>query len=148
MSIITLQCIKVKSKLRIRFFSFKNEEGKVFTNIYNNNYNCKFPKNIREEGLFYEIPDTDISLSNKSGRKPFYTIKKNNIKIIRNQTTEELLSKIKIYNVEECVICLDKKPSKVFLPCGHLCTCDTCFTKLKDKKCPLCRRVINQVIKI
>ena len=33
-----------KSKLRIRFYSFTNEDGKVFTNVYNNNYNCRFPK--------------------------------------------------------------------------------------------------------
>ena len=51
---IILECITEKNKLRIRFNSFIDEEGKVFTNVYNNLYNCQFPKNIRENGKFYE----------------------------------------------------------------------------------------------
>lgn len=49
---ITLQCVKEKSKLRIKFHSFTDTEGKVYTNVYNNALNCKFPKDIRKEGFF------------------------------------------------------------------------------------------------
>lgn len=37
----------------------------------------------------------------------------------------------------ECVICLDKKAKRIFLPCGHVCTCFNCSSKVKS--CPLCR---------
>ena len=31
-----------KNKLRVKFHSYVNVEGKRFTNAYNNNYNCRF----------------------------------------------------------------------------------------------------------
>ena len=74
MSKITLQCVKDRGKLRIRFFSFTNEEGTVFTNVYNNAYNCKFPRKMRKEGLFYEIGADDIKLVSSNNRAPFYPL--------------------------------------------------------------------------
>ena len=59
---ITLQCVKEGRKLRIKFFSFTDDQGKVFTNVYNNNYNCKFPRDIRVEGRYRRVPITRISL--------------------------------------------------------------------------------------
>ena len=141
MSKITLRCVKDGGKLRIRFHSFTNDEGKVFGNVYNNSYNCRFPKNIREEGLFYEIPDSGISLV-KGNRAPFYSIKKDKIKIIRD---ESIFERLKVYAVEECVICLDAKPNTIFFPCGHLCCCNECYGHIKNGPCPLCRRNIEQI---
>lgn len=46
----------------------------------------------------------------------------------------------------ECVICLDRKCDIIFLPCGHLCSCNVCEVNLRE--CPLCRAVIQQKIKI
>ena len=63
MSKVILICIKDKNKLRIKFHNFIDSDDKIYTNMYNNNYNCRFPKNIRQEGYFYEIPDTDITLN-------------------------------------------------------------------------------------
>ena len=144
MSKITLQCVKDRGKLRIRFFSFTNEEGTVFTNVYNNTYNCKFPRKIRKEGLFYEIGANDIKLVSSNNRVPFYSIKKNNIKIINNID----ISKIKIFEVKECVVCMAEDTSEIFIPCGHLCTCHTCCSLLSkmNNKCPLCRRIVTDTI--
>jgi len=136
---ITLQCIKEKNKLRIRFYSFTNKDGKEFTNVYNNNYNCRFPRNIRQEGLFYEIGPNDIVL-NQSKNTPFYTIKTNNIKIL-----DEVIENLIIYEVHECVVCLENNPNIIFLPCGHLCTCQNCSIRLMNK-CPLCRRKISRMM--
>lgn len=47
---------------------------------------------------------------------------------------------------EECCICMDKRRSIVFLPCGHVCACSTCSKDLID--CPLCRVKIQQKILI
>ena len=127
----------------------KDSEGKIYTNIYNNSYNCRFPKNIREEGYFYEIFDSDIKL-NKGKTKPFYVVKRDNIKIIKPDLSYKL-ENIKIYEINECVICMDSKTDNVFLPCGHMCTCNECYIKLKkasnNVKCPMCRRVVIENIK-
>ena len=53
---IILYCIKEGSKLRVKFHSFINYEDKKFTNIYNNGYNYKFPKGIRQVGNYYKVP--------------------------------------------------------------------------------------------
>ena len=28
------------------------------------------------------------------------------------------------FQIEECVVCSDKKASVLFQPCGHMCACD------------------------
>jgi len=37
----------------------------------------------------------------------------------------------------ECVVCLDAKPSHIFIQCCHLCVCGDCGSSLEQ--CPLCR---------
>lgn len=45
----------------------------------------------------------------------------------------------------ECVICLDNKSNIVFLPCGHVCTCQRCIrpNACPVSLCPLCRADIE-----
>lgn len=42
---------------------------------------------------------------------------------------------------DQCVICLDRKPNIISLPCGHLCMCHECSIKndAKGFNCPLCK---------
>lgn len=169
MSKITLQCVKDKSRLRIRFHSYTDEEGKVYTNVYDNKYNCKFPRNIREEGKFYEIGADDLSLAPGNG-KPFYNVKFHNIKIVnasdvamkptaptgarppnRNVPVPAApvdISTMKIFEVNECVACLGDAPTEVFIPCAHKCVCKSCCGEIRKHKseCPLCRRRIVSTI--
>lgn len=140
---ITLQCVKEGRKLRIKFFSFTNDEGKVFTNVYNNNYNCKFPRDIRSEGTYYEIGPSDLELVSRPGTAPFYNVKKNNIKVITNID----LSSLHVYEVVECVICMCEQSQLIFVPCGHRCCCSECYKDMtksaNGNTCPLCRRKIT-----
>ena len=48
----------------------------------------------------------------------------------------------------DCVICLDKQPTKIIDPCRHKCLCDDCSTKVEQAKleCPLCRQPILSII--
>ncbi|KAM6046889.1 E3 ubiquitin-protein ligase LRSAM1 isoform 3-T5 [Theristicus caerulescens] len=46
----------------------------------------------------------------------------------------------------ECVVCMEKETQMVFLPCGHVCCCQTCCERLHA--CPLCRKDITQRIRI
>ncbi|XVF72480.1 hypothetical protein PTKIN_Ptkin12aG0124600 [Pterospermum kingtungense] len=45
-----------------------------------------------------------------------------------------------------CVICLEQEYNTVFIQCGHMCCCTTCSSHLTN--CPLCRRRIEQVVKV
>jgi hypothetical protein len=53
------------------------------------------------------------------------------------QTTEPL----------ECVVCLDAMKTHAIVPCGHLCLCESCSTRIRTK-CPICTRSITDIIKI
>ena len=47
-----------------------------------------------------------------------------------------------------CVVCLDAKREVVLKPCNHYCTCQMCADSLVPKRCPMCRKRIQQVERI
>ncbi|KAH9621339.1 hypothetical protein KSS87_003859 [Heliosperma pusillum] len=49
-----------------------------------------------------------------------------------------------------CVICFDALAEAACVPCGHMGGCMSCLTEIKAKGwgCPVCRSVIDQVIKV
>lgn len=53
--------------------------------------------------------------------------------------------KRKVFFEELCSICLDKAPTTVLLPCGHLCMCYACAYKMAEQNfnCPLCNEPLN-----
>lgn len=44
-----------------------------------------------------------------------------------------------------CVICMDRQPSVVIIPCGHLCVCQPCAGRVQQQ-CPVCRGAATQLI--
>lgn len=55
---------------------------------------------------------------------------------------------VKIFNEDNsynCIICLKKKRELVFLYCGHVCCCKSCFEKLPLKSCPICEKNIIKI---
>jgi hypothetical protein len=44
-----------------------------------------------------------------------------------------------------CVICLENLKCCLLSPCMHVCVCNTCSPRIKDKPCPLCRVVVTAV---
>lgn len=44
-----------------------------------------------------------------------------------------------------CVICMDRPPSVVIVPCGHLCVCQPCSGRLQQQ-CPVCRGAATEMI--
>ena len=44
-----------------------------------------------------------------------------------------------------CVVCMDRRPSVVLIPCGHLCVCQPCSSRLQQQ-CPICRAAVTQMI--
>ena len=62
--------------------------------------------------------------------------------------SQQLIEK-EIQNLKEsnfCKICVNNEINTVFLPCGHLVTCNACALSLKN--CPMCRKNINDKIRI
>jgi hypothetical protein len=51
----------------------------------------------------------------------------------------------------ECVVCMDAPVEKILAPCGHMCLCARCATKVKKRRginlCPVCRDPIESVLK-
>lgn len=49
---------------------------------------------------------------------------------------------------EQCVVCHDRKPDILFIPCKHVCVCQGCHKQLADhqNKCPLDRCEIDGYI--
>jgi len=45
----------------------------------------------------------------------------------------------------ECVVCMDREPEAVLVPCGHLCMCMACVPSITD--CPICRVPIQLSVK-
>lgn len=51
-----------------------------------------------------------------------------------------------------CVICYDKSPNHIIVPCGHQCLCGDCCNRKPGinvgNKCPICRETIGQIIQV
>jgi hypothetical protein len=61
---------------------------------------------------------------------------------------------VKIFNVDNCVFCLEKKPNVVFDKCLHCCFCIDCYLSITNpvsnvswdtKKCPVCKMFYSKV---
>lgn len=48
------------------------------------------------------------------------------------------------FQIEECLVCSDKKSSVLFKPCGHMCACESCSQIMK--KCVMCRAQIELMV--
>ena len=49
--------------------------------------------------------------------------------------------------IGKCAICQIRNPTRVLLPCGHLCLCLECFEISKCVTCPLCRKQIEESVR-
>lgn len=165
---IVLQCVQQGSKLRIRFHSYTNAAGKNFTNVYNNNYNCQFPRAIRAAGCYYEIGSHDLQLVAGGDKTPFYRVATNAIRVMprgyrpgaaevgvpavpaattSSKKTPTTVRDVEvavaarpemIFEVNECVVCLCDKPDVIFIPCAHLCACSGCYADMAKTARPQC----------
>ena len=59
--------------------------------------------------------------------------------------------KVKNQELEDarlCKVCMEAEICFVFIPCGHFCTCENCAVNGNLKDCPICRKKIENRIKI
>uniref|UniRef100_A0A6C0H5F9 RING-type domain-containing protein n=1 Tax=viral metagenome TaxID=1070528 RepID=A0A6C0H5F9_9ZZZZ len=143
---VILKCVKENKRLRIKFYSFIDKYGKKHYNVYNKEYNCQFPREIRIENRYYAVPSNAIMLIEYNGKRPFYKIDETNI-VILGDIFQRIIDENKnmvVYQEPECVICLSNMCQITYLPCGHKCVCNNCNTL---DTCPLCRVKIESLMR-
>ena len=59
----------------------------------------------------------------------------------------KIINLFKIFNSEECIICMDNKPNILFCNCGHLCECEGCYKIKTPSICPVCK-MDNEIIRM
>jgi hypothetical protein len=70
-------------------------------------------------------------------------------KILVIKETTRIIDTKKETKETSCVVCLDKGATHTFLPCGHLCICETCFNHTAPlTNCLICRASFTEVKKI
>lgn len=146
MSYVLLQCVKRGGRLRVQMIS---------SHPFIKGINCQFPRNIRQEGMYYVVKEEGINL-----RGNFYSAMQKDIIVCQTldldeaklyvnglkKTNKKLMPKA-IFGEdgdEECVICMYDKKEKIFSPCGHFITCESCSETCK--KCPICQANILCVL--
>ena len=143
--IVYFKCFKEGSKLRIRIIS----PG------YHNNANCQFPRDIRKVDQLYSSLASNVSLACGKNGKYFYRCKKgiSPVNAVDVKDAKGQLIKLnKLYEEDDktCIICLCEERSRVIVPCGHYSLCQECADKSfnLNKKCPLCRCIIDKIVTI
>ena len=95
---------------------------------------------------YYDFYDTDYDLY----FSVLAELENNNELIVSHEepTPEEskVINLFKIFKSEECIICMDKKPSVLFCNCGHLCICEECYKLKSLSACPICK-TDNEIIR-
>lgn len=134
---VLLKCVKVGGRLRVHITS-----PEYFTDHY-----CQFPKAIRVENAVYQVPLSDVAFVMQTSRGAFYRIKRNNIRIVSNDsptTTTATAPVRRVFQDEaenDCAICLSEPKHYIFGPCGHFYVCRSCADQLA--LCPICRSYIT-----
>ncbi len=129
---VYLECIKVRSKLRVRITS----PG------YLAMANCMFPREIRAAGRKYRVPADCVSLITTRG-KYYYSVKRC-VEVLADNVD---LSTIHIYQddaTDECAICMANAKDTVVNPCGHYYMCGGCAASVRT--CPICRGPVTSLI--
>ena len=49
-------------------------------------------------------------------------------------------------SIVKCVVCLERVREIVFKPCSHMVICERCLYNLKELKCPMCRKPVDDII--
>lgn len=71
------------------------------------------------------------------------TVKKN---LTEDETMQSLIEdNTRLKEARQCKVCMDKTVDTVFLPCGHLITCNGCAERVKN--CPMCRMLIRGTVR-
>ena len=149
-------------------FLFKGDEKKI--NLFNSVIEIADFDEVDYKSFYCQIEEEnkktiDYFLTTRSYDIAFIEAEMNtkyykNISLINNDFDEEdddedeeeevdYLPSLELpFFQDNCVVCLEYKPSILILPCLHVCHCITCDEEALMNKCPLCREKIDRKIVI
>tara|TARA_Y100000992_G_C20885110_1_gene313640 strand:+ start:86 stop:439 length:354 start_codon:yes stop_codon:yes gene_type:complete len=58
------------------------------------------------------------------------------------------ISDFEILNNLMCKICMENISDCIINPCKHFVCCEKCMNKLEDNKCPMCREIFEDYMKV
>lgn len=108
------------------------------SNIYNPNLVLNYIGNVTA------IPTTNQSSSSISNESSSLNQLVSNVTNVASSSYE---SKVVSFPNVQCAICLDRCPTHVFVPCGHLVCCSECLASVKTE-CPMCRKLFSEAIRV
>ena len=96
------------------------------------------------ETLMKRCENLQIQNQNLEGQNQTLQVQNNNLQA--HATNLEAQAKI-AEDSQFCKICMENEISFVFIPCGHLITCENCALSENLKNCPMCRKKITTRLK-
>lgn len=64
-----------------------------------------------------------------------------------NELKKNAMSDQSISN--DCCVCFENIEQRIgLIPCGHTTVCEKCVSNARDKKCPLCRQLFTEYVKL
>ena len=138
---VILECIKIRSRLRVR----------VISPGYFRDANCQFPRALRSEGARYSVPKQHLRFIQGGNRKYYYSAPAKHVTVLAAgaAVAQDPAAPIDLHvytdaGETECLVCFDADKAVVLVPCGHYCLCAPCAQKLNGS-CPMCRAPIQQI---
>tara|TARA_B100001094_G_scaffold323486_1_gene374472 strand:- start:1632 stop:2378 length:747 start_codon:yes stop_codon:yes gene_type:complete len=115
-------------------------------NVYDIIKNIKYIEYFSEIINNYETEIYDKHIQNL--RKTLYILesKINKKRIKLNKISNQGYTN----NQDKCPICLNLPKTHIIIPCGHICLCENCSSKIMDinKSCPICNTMANGTYKV
>lgn len=102
---------------------------------------CNFAQKLRRDAI--------RAAANQSNEQRVAAPVVNEVPHIQNidETIKSLIEdNTRLRESRQCKVCMDNFINTVFLPCGHLTTCDICAARVGE--CPMCRIKIRGTVKI
>lgn len=151
--IILNNTLIAKDALNGKIMLFANDKHKYLHNYKDFHY-CvgKYPKNCiltmnENKNELYDVCDQKVIMTIPVG----YTYQDcfSDTQYIFKNDLSGLLILYESIEQQNCSICNENiKDKHAIDPCGHTILCVTCYDKLNDKKCPICRKDITKLIKL
>ena len=111
------------------YLSNRNPFEPEMEGIKTNPYLCRYldqPFKILVTTKFYHLPSFNPYFFEPSSPKPIE----------------------KTFKVDQCVICLDRKPDVLFIKCNHICVCKDCDKTYPFTQCPYCKTKVSRKLLI
>ena len=141
------ESVKVSNKVKE---NIPFEVLEYLENIERENQKCKEALGFMETFMKrYE----KLNIQNQNLQLQIQTLQDQNLNFENKNTNLEVQAKnleAQAKNLEDahmCKICMENEICFVFIPCGHLITCENCAVNRDLKNCPICRKQITKRVK-